>query len=254
MASSPIAPIEPAERRKLALQRGVARLMSPLAFPLIAVVLRFGLGYRIDGLRRLRRSYQDICLDRDGPIMICANHLTMIDSFLIAWALGSPWWYLRHFSTLPWNVPERSIFAVTPAMRAAIYVLKCLPIERGGDRAGISRVLKKLVHVISNGEVALIFPEAGRSRTGRVSVQSAAIGVGRVYRSVPRCQVLCVYLRGERQTTYSGMPIRGERFRGALALIEPKTDHPGLRGSRDIAQQIAARLADMEREYFDGRK
>jgi hypothetical protein len=75
-----------------------------------------------------------------------------------------------------------------------------------------------------------------------------------VYRSMPRCQVLCVYLRGERQISYSGMPVRGERFLGSLTLIEPKTDHAGLRGSRDIAQQIAARLSDMEREYFDGRK
>ena len=254
MASRPIAPLGPAERRKLALQRGVSRWLSPIAFPLIAIALRYGLGYRIEGLRQLRRSYRRICLERDGPFLICANHLTMIDSFMIAWALGSPWWYLRHFSSLPWNVPERSIFAGTAAMRAAVYVLKCLPIERGGSRAEVMRVLRKLAHVISNGEVALIFPEAGRSRTGRVNLESAAIGVGRVYRSVPRCQVLCVYLRGDRQVSYSGMPVRGEVFRGSLALIEPKTDQAGLRGSRDIAQQIVARLGALEQEYFDGRK
>jgi 1-acyl-sn-glycerol-3-phosphate acyltransferase len=254
VAATPIAPLDPVGRRKLALQREVSRVMSPIAFPLIALGLRFALGYRIEGLRELRSAYRGIYLQRVGPIMICANHLTMIDSFLIAWALGSPWWYFRHFDSLPWNVPERSIFAGTPVMRAMVYILKCLPIERGGKRSEVTGVLKKIAHVISRREVALIFPEAGRSRTGRVDVESAASGVGRVVRSLPRCQVLCVYLRGERQASYSGRPIRGERFHGALALIEPKTDHSGLRGSRDISQQVAARLADMEQEYFDGRQ
>ena len=35
----------------------------------------------------------------------------MVDSALIAWALGSPLWYVRHFAALPWNMPERRNFA-----------------------------------------------------------------------------------------------------------------------------------------------
>ncbi len=85
-------------------------------------------------------------------------------------------------------------------------------------------------------------------------VNSAASGVGRLCRSVPECRVLCVYLRGDQQESYSGIPIRGERFRGSVSVIEPKTDHQGLRASRDIARQISARLAEMEQEYFDGRQ
>jgi hypothetical protein len=78
--------------------------------------------------------------------------------------------------------------------------------------------------------------------------------VGRICRSVPGCRVICVYLRGDHQQGYSRIPIRGERFRGSLSMIEPKTDHQGLRASRDVARQIAARLAEMEQEYFDDRK
>ena len=33
-------------------------------------------------------------------------------------------------------------------------------------------------------------------------------------------------------------------------MLEPKSDHAGLRGSREVARQIAARLAEMEREHF----
>lgn len=254
MASAPIAPITDGERRRLIVQREVTRLLSPLAFPLVLLALRFGLGYRIEGHRALRRSYRRVCSEIDGPMMICANHLTMIDSFVIAWAIGSPWWYLTHFRTLPWNVPEQANFAATLPLRILIYALKCLPIQRGGQRKQVSGVLSKLAHLIANGETVLIFPEAGRSRTGRVQVESAATGVGRIYRSLSRCSVVCVYLRGECQDSFSGIPARRDRFRGAISVVEPKTDQRGVRASRDIAQQILARLADMEREHFDARQ
>jgi len=254
VALRPVAPLPAGVHRRLVLQREISRLFSPLATSVIEAALRYALGYRIENLRSFRRAYRMACLEQNGPLMICANHLTMIDSFVIAWALGSPWWYFRHFRTLPWNVPERSIFAATPFMRMAIYVLKCLPVERGGNRLEVTEVLSCLANVVSNREAALIFPEAGRSRTGRVDPESAAAGVGRIYRSVPNCRVMCVYLRGDHQDAYSDMPVRGERFRGSVSIIEPKTNHRGLRASRDIARQIAQRLANMEQEYFDGRQ
>ena len=254
MALRPIAPLPAGARQKLVLQREISRLLSPLSIPVMSIALRCVLGYRIENLRAFRREYRRICLEWDGPVIICANHLTMIDSCVIAWALGSPWWYFRHFRTLPWNLPERSIFAATRYRRMAIYSLKCLPVERGGNRAEITEVLSRLAHAVSNHEVALIFPEAGRSRTGRVDLNSAASGVGRIYRRVPNCRVVCVYLRGDHQDGYSRMPVRGERFRGSVSVIEPKTNYRGLRASRDIARKIAQRLVEMEQEYFDDRK
>ena len=76
--------------------------------------------------------------------------------------------------------------------------------------------------------------------------------MGRVVRSVPGCRVLCVYLRGEGQDDWGAFPSRGERFRVSLQWVEPKTDHPGLRGSREIARQIVGCLAEMEQRHFDG--
>jgi hypothetical protein len=43
-------------------------------------------------------------------------------------------------------------------------------------------------------------------------------------------------------------------FRGRTALLEPKSDERGLRGSLDIARQIVAKLAELERSHFDARK
>ena len=99
----------------------------------------------------------------------------------------------------------------------------------------------------------MVFPEGGRSRSGRVDVTSAAWGVGRVVRSAG-CRVLCVYLRGDAQVGHTDLPIRGDTIRARLALLEPKTDHAGLRGSRELARQILGRLAELEREHFDARR
>jgi hypothetical protein len=73
-------------------------------------------------------------------------------------------------------------------------------------------------------------------------------------KSLPGCRVLCVYLRGEGQTSFSDAPARGERFRVRFASLEPKTEHGGMRGSVAISQQILARLAALETEWFDARQ
>ena len=171
----------------------------------------------------------------------------------IAWALAPTWWYVLRFSRLAWNVPERANFADNSIKRVLAYVCKCLPISRGGKRSDVASVLRQLAHLLRAGHVGLVFPEGGRSRSGRVEPDNAAYGVGRTVRAVPGCRVLCVYLRGEQQSGYSAIPARGDRFHLALRIIEPKSDHDGLRGSRDIARQITTQLAEMEREHLDGR-
>ena len=126
--------------------------------------------------------------------------------------------------------------------------MKCLPIRRGGDRKEGALVLARLAHLLARGEVGLVFPEGGRSRSGRVDVDAAAYGVGRLVKAVPGCRVLCVYLRGAGQATWSDLPARGERFRVALAALEPKSDAAGLRGSLAIARQIVGRLIELEEQ------
>ncbi len=252
-AAVPAIEIPPGRRLGLALQREVGRSLAVVWIPLATILLRFVAGYRIDRVESVRREYRRIRAEQGGPLLLCANHLTLIDSAVIALALGSPGWYLMHYSSLPWNVPERTNFAVSLVPRVLTYVMKCLPITRGGSRSGIARVLTDFAYVLSRGEVGLVFPEAGRSRTGRVDLEAAATGVGRVVRSLPGCRVLCVYVRGRHQSTYSDYPMRGERFHVDLRVIEPRTEHAGLRGSRDVARQIVAELAALERRYFVGR-
>lgn len=254
MTTARSAELDPRVRVYLTVQREVARLLSPLSFVAIWFALRVLLGYRIEDLAATRRHHREIRARSGSPLLVCANHLTMIDSFLICWAMGSPLWFLLHFSALPWNVPERQNFAAAAWQKALVYALKCIPIQRGGRRADAAAVLARVAYLLRNGESVLIFPEAGRSRSGRVEVEAAATGVGRVIRSVEGCRVLCVYLRGARQESYSTIPTRGDHFRVIMAELEPKTEQRGLRGSRDVAQQVVRRLRDLESEYFDGRQ
>lgn len=236
----------------LTLQREVGRLLAPIWVPAIAVLLRLR-GYRIEAVERSRRQYQEIRRGRDGPLLICANHLTLIDSAIVAWALGSPWWLLLHYSALPWNVPERQNFASWWLTQALSYVMKCVPITRGGSRGEVAQTLARLSAVLGRGEAALVFPEGGRSRSGRVEVESVAYGVGYIVNSLPGCRVLCVYLRGHGQTGFSDLPARGECFQVALELITPTSTASGLRADRDVARQIIGQLATMERQYFEHR-
>jgi 1-acyl-sn-glycerol-3-phosphate acyltransferase len=238
-------------RLALGVQRAVSLALSPFTTVAAYVLLRAWRRLRFVGTGELRRAYRRFRRTERVPLLICANHLTMIDSALIAYALGSPLWYVLHFTSLPWNVPDRNTFATKPWQRTLTYIFKCLPIERGGARAEVADALARFIHLLRRGEVGMIFPEGGRSRTGRVEVENAAYGVGRIVKSVPGCRVLCVYLRGDAQRDYGSLPARGDTLRARIAWLEPKTDQRGLRGSLDVSRQILTRLAELEREHFD---
>lgn len=238
--------------RDHAVQRGLGRLFAPLWVPWVSFYLYVVRGYRIEGIREARRAFVRIRREADGPLLWCANHLTLIDSMLLALALVPTWKLSLCFDWLPWNTPERTNFAVGLRQRIVTYLAKCIPITRGGNRQEVADVLARVAYLTRRGEMALVFPEGGRSRTGRVDAESAAWGVGRVIAAVPKCRVVCVYLRGRDQETWSNFPKRGERFDVSLRCIEPKSDFRGARRSRDLSRQVVAQLANMEERYFDG--
>lgn len=241
------------DRAALRLQLVVARTTALLWVPLTVALMRFGLRWRIVGLADARRCYREIWGDGRTPVLVCANHLTLVDSAVIAWALGSPWWFMRHFRSLPWNVPERTNFATSYVQRVLVYLMKCVPITRGSDRKEVAAVLDRLTYLMSHGEAVLIFPEGGRGRSERIEIDNSTYGAGRLATELRGCKVVCVYLRGEGQTTYGDLPARGERFHLRVTSIEPKTERTGLRGSVEVSRQILNELIDLERSYFDGR-
>jgi len=238
------------ERVSLAVQREVGRLLAVVWVPVTVALMRFGCGWRILELEATRRRYREIRAESDAPLLVCANHLTMVDSAVIAWALGSPGWFLRSYSSLPWNMPEWRNFGSSPIRRALVYLMKCVPVVRGSDRQDVARVLARVRHLLSNGEVVLIFPEGGRARSGRVETENAAHSVGRLVGSIPDCRVLCVYARGVGQDAMSDVPARRERFHVELSLLTPTSTQRGVRRSLDLSRQIVHELADLERRVL----
>jgi len=89
-AAAALPPLDREERRRLARQRRVSRLLSPVWAPLSAAVMYAGMGWRIENVRELRERYRRLRAESRAPLLVCANHLTLVDSFLVAWALGSP--------------------------------------------------------------------------------------------------------------------------------------------------------------------
>ena len=242
------------ERLALFLQREVSRLASWFWLPAGAFIMRFLLGYKIRNAANVRHRFRTMLRESDGPVLICANHLTMVDSALVAWALGGAWWSVFNFRWVPWNIPETKNFATGGISQLAVWLTKCIPIKRGGRREEVSTVLRRVQHLLSRGETALIFAEGGRSRTGRVQTDSVAHGMGRIASSVAGCRALCVYVRGDRQRSWSALPVIGDSFYVDIDMFQPTSDRSGIRRSRDFASQIADRLVRMEEKYFARRQ
>ncbi len=235
------------------MQRAVGRLTSPVCVPLATFIMRFGFRWRIRDAARSRTLYARLLAEDPRPLLIAANHLTMLDSALIGWALGSTWSHVVHYRGLPWNVPEQSRVESSWVWRVLAYLMKCAPVPRGGERQQVAQVLEGLRHLLRRGEVVLMFPEGGRSRSGRIDRQSVAQGVGRLIKELGDCRVLCVYLRGDEQHSWSHVPAVGDTFTVATRLVEPRTDLRGMRASRDLASQLLDHLVEMEQAYGEGR-
>jgi len=242
------------DQRWLAVQDVLSRLAAFLYIPLVVLVIRL-MGYRFRELKSFRRQCLEHLRRHVGGWLICANHLTLVDSAFIAFAMV-PWWgYLLHYRWLPWNLPERRNFNRNPLDTAVCYLMKCIPITRGGDREEMKRTLEKCDHLLSTGHAILVFPEGGRSRTGRIDVENFAYGVGRFVKNLDRMKILCIYLRGDRQETWSSIPKPGDTFSMAAEVFEPeRLATNGLKAQRDYAGQIIRQLSRMEERYFESRQ
>ncbi len=231
----------------------MGRLAVFIVGPLVISAIRLA-GYRIRGLSRIRRQVTKIMARHQGPWLICANHLTLVDSFILAYAMFPLHRYMFQYQLVPWNVPEYMNFNRNLFVGLLCYLLKCVPVKRGGDREDVRLTLKKCNYLLDQGANLMIFPEGTRSRNGRVNTKEFTYNVGQMYWKTQGCRVMCIYLRGDSQETYSSFPKPGETFSMTVAELQPQTPYKGLRAYRDCATQIINKLAQMEEAYFAGRR
>jgi hypothetical protein len=207
--------------------------------------------YRVRNLKEIRHRCADEFDRHKGPWIICANHLTMIDSFILSYAMFSLSRHIINYKKLPWNLPEINNYKDNIILAILCYLSKCIPVNRGGSREKMKESLDKCIYLMRNGETIMIFPEGKRSRTGRVDKEGFSYGVGRFIKNLENCKVMCMYLRGDKQNTYSVIPTWGEKYSLNMEILMPQPIQGSeLRMQREYATQIISRLAQMEENYF----
>jgi 1-acyl-sn-glycerol-3-phosphate acyltransferase len=245
--------INKSDRTGLFLQGVIGRIAAFVTMPLGFLFVRL-MGYRIRDLKRLRADVRRIFGEHQGPWLICPNHLTMIDSVVISYGLFSLFDHIFRFRDIPWNLPERKNFHKNFLLVIICYLMKCIPVDRGGSRERVQRLLDQCIQVLDWRQSLLVFPEGKRSRSGRVDRENFSYGVGRLIYEQKETRVLLIYFRGDGQQTYGSIPRFGEHFTMTIEAFTPKRgEGGGLRVQRAYAAEIVEKLAVMEERYFASR-
>ncbi len=239
------------ERTRLQIQRLAGRLsILPLGGVIVAVLhLR---GHRIHQHAEVRKKFLEIV--RSGePMIVVANHLTLVDSVFMHWALASMPRYFLNYRLFSWNFPAVENTRKKRSWSVITYLSKCMLVDRLGDANHTGGLLAKMAGLLRQGDLLTLFPEGTRSRSGRVDLTATTYGIGKLVQAVPNCRVLCVYMRGRMQDTFSDFPKRGDIFDVALEVISPSSSASGLRGAKERSMQVTLKLKEMEERHFEQR-
>lgn len=152
-----------------------AGLFRALGEPLIRFVMRWAFCLRVEGLNHLPRS---------GPVLICPNHVSYLDPFLLAAALPR-----KHLDKTYWG-GWTGIVSSTPLRRLFSRAARAIPVDP--DRAVASGLAMGGV-VLTRGWNLVWFPEGARSLNGKLQRFLPGIGALIEKRAVP---VLPVYIKG----------------------------------------------------------
>jgi hypothetical protein len=131
----------------LHVQYAIGRLAVFFMAPFVYLCVKL-CGYRVRDLKKIRRECAQLFENHRGPWIICPNHLTNIDSVILAYAIAPMYEYMLHFRLLPWNLPERKNFQRNLFSTLMCYLAKCIPVSRGGDREEMKLVMEKCTYLL----------------------------------------------------------------------------------------------------------
>lgn len=240
-------------------QRFWSRLLSVPTYLFLVIYLKLLYGYTIEDVKKFRRRLWAELERHDGGVIWAANHHTLIDSFLIFWAVFPPTRILRS-NRICWSTPEWTNYyklggpLKASAIRLLMYLCRCIPFLREGDDekavAWREKVFEKCVWLLREGETVFVYPEAQRSRSGWLEKRRPKDFLGRMALEAPAAKFLAVYLRGERQVFRTAYPAPGERFRVGFELMPAVL--PGETTPRQVSQRLFDTLARLQDDWFAG--
>ena len=235
----------------LNIQRAVSYCLFIFSATIILFLFQFIFKYKIDGLSEVRKKYKKILKNAKGSIILCTNHLTLIDSIVQFIVLNSITGYLLNFSSMPWNLPEKTNFYHKLSWRTLCYLGKCIPVQRMSDLKTRKKTIEKMQYVLEKGDVLSIFPEGKRSRNGLIDDSDFSYGAGDLLKNLEHPTVICTYLRGRNKGGFGKYPAKGELFYIDMESFVPISESTGLRRVKDLSTQIITKLKIMENKYFE---
>lgn len=249
--------LTPEDLKSLGRQRLLSRAVAvPLSLA-VAAIARFHFRYRLpDDIGELREKLWAELDAHDGPVIWAANHLTLIDSFLVYWAVV-PFSRIGSDRYTPWSTPEQTNYyhlggpLKSAFIRALLYLCRCIPFRRGGEDAAAEafreKAFEKCAWVLEGGGSIFVYPEAGRSRSGWFERRRPKDFLGRLALINPRAKFLCVYLRGDRQVGTTTAPAKDDVLRATFALLDgARPDET----PRAIAVRLFDRLAELQEDWW----
>ncbi len=238
------------ERWQLEIQRAAAWAAFFLLGPIMNFLVWKTFRLTVPQLAKLRSDFQQAVMAGQGPVLVCSNHLTLVDSVIEAVFFNSCFGYWWRFSQLPWNVPEKKNVTRSWMWQIVCFLGKCIPVERHTAGPKAKKSLAKMLYILKRGDLLSIFPEGKRSRSGNVEQTDFSYGTGQLLQYLPNARVLCVYLRATKGPSFGDFPQKGEEFYFQMSIIQPCSTLEGRKRIKDLSGQIIAQLVQMEQEFL----
>lgn len=210
-------------------------MLTRMARPLLVPVSRLAFRPTVEGRDHVPRT---------GPVILAANHLSFLDSFLIPLIAPRPVVFLakEEYFTAP-GVKGR-------LSRATLTAVDAIPVPRGAHRAA-QAALEAALGVLAEGRAFGIHPEGSRSRDGRLyrgrtgvawlAFASGAPVVPVAILGTDRIQPVGVRLpRPGRVTVRFGAPLRFAAATGSAARARREATDEIMAAIQGLSGQVRA--------------
>jgi 1-acyl-sn-glycerol-3-phosphate acyltransferase len=173
---------------------------------------------------------------REGPVLLAANHLSVLDPALIGSVMPRELDYMA----------KTELFQI-PAFGGLIRRLNAHPVDRTGSDSAALRLALRLLH---GGRAVLVFPEGTRGTEGKLQEARAGAGMLATLSGAP---VVPVYIQGSGRALPRGAAVpRPTRVRVTVGSPLRFSRERGRSRYQEISDEIMAAIGRLKTEVERG--